>query len=225
MPASVTATAAARTEPPNSASPPTTCPRIIMTTPASRATGTAATSSSASSVTAITNLADRSGIPSVRHLVITFTSQDPANGPPPQEQDDMSRPWGQRLSRSKSSVTVGCDQEIQLAEDLSGLLRIDWRDDAEGVFDSGGDVKAEVFAVAGADDLDDLRESAGDPNGDSGCGQAERVDGGRCPHAADGAGDGTVVEVAAGGERQIGVDGGHDQRPLLLELAPSPRDR
>ncbi len=54
-----------------------------MTTPASRATGTAATSSSASSVTAITALADLSGIRSVCHLVITLTSQgpEPFNGP------------------------------------------------------------------------------------------------------------------------------------------------
>jgi len=48
-----------------------------MTTPASRATGTAATSSSASSVTAIMALADLSGVRSAYQLVITLTSQGP----------------------------------------------------------------------------------------------------------------------------------------------------
>src|SRR6266852_3085459 len=38
-PASATAMAAARTEPPNSASPPPTCPSSIVTTPASRGLG------------------------------------------------------------------------------------------------------------------------------------------------------------------------------------------
>ena len=69
--------AAARIEPPNSASPPMTCPSIIMTTPASKATGTAATSSNASSVTAITALADLSGIRPTYQSVITLTSQGP----------------------------------------------------------------------------------------------------------------------------------------------------
>ena len=77
MPATATATAAARIEPPDSASPPVTCPSIIMTTPASRATGTAATSSSASSVTAITALADLSGVRSAYQLVIMLTSPGP----------------------------------------------------------------------------------------------------------------------------------------------------
>src|SRR5215467_2152829 len=77
MPASATAMAAARTEPPNSASPPTTYPRIIITTAASRATGTAATSSSASSVTAIVALAGLSGVRSAYQTVITLTSQGP----------------------------------------------------------------------------------------------------------------------------------------------------
>src|SRR5713101_8633250 len=79
MPATATAMAAARIEPPNSASPPTTCPSSIMTTPASRATGTAATSSSASSVTAITALADLSGVRSAYQPVITLTSQGPSS--------------------------------------------------------------------------------------------------------------------------------------------------
>ena len=58
--------AAARTEPPDSASPPATYPSIIMTTVASRATGTAATTtSSASSVTPIVALA---GLPGVRSV-------------------------------------------------------------------------------------------------------------------------------------------------------------
>src|SRR5262249_22128639 len=39
MPASATAMAAARTEPPNSASPPTTCPTIIMSEAALAAAG------------------------------------------------------------------------------------------------------------------------------------------------------------------------------------------
>src|ERR1700691_2315131 len=83
MPASATATAAARTEPPKSASPPTTYPSIIMTTAASRATGTAATSNSASSVTAIMALADLPGIRSAYQPVITLTSQgpEPVSGP------------------------------------------------------------------------------------------------------------------------------------------------
>src|SRR5262249_42187014 len=75
MPASATAVAAARTEPPNSASPPTTCPSIIMTIPASRATGTTATSRSASSGTASTALADLSGARSTSQPVTTLTSQ------------------------------------------------------------------------------------------------------------------------------------------------------
>src|SRR6202022_172198 len=92
MPASATATAATRTEPPNSASPPTTYPSIIMTTPASRATGTAATSSSASNVTAITALADLPGICCAYQPVITFTSQspEPFKGPDLSEEHDMS---------------------------------------------------------------------------------------------------------------------------------------
>src|SRR5580700_316891 len=83
MPASVTAITAARTEPPNSASPPTTYPSIIMTTAASRATGTAATSNTASRVTAIMALADQPGIRSAYQPVITLTSQgpEPVNGP------------------------------------------------------------------------------------------------------------------------------------------------
>src|SRR6516165_8010753 len=85
MPASATAIAAARTEPPNSARPPTTYPSIIMTTAASRATGTAATSTSASSVTAIMALAGLSGARSAYQTVITFTSQgpEPVTGPGP----------------------------------------------------------------------------------------------------------------------------------------------
>ena len=70
--------AATRIEPPNSASPPTTCPSSIMITAASRATGTAATSSSASSVRATTALADVSGVRSAYQPVITLTSQRPA---------------------------------------------------------------------------------------------------------------------------------------------------
>src|SRR6266567_9054845 len=77
MPASATAVAAARTEPPNSASPPATDPSIIMTTAASRATGTAATSSSAASVTAIMALAGLSGVRSAYQPVITLTPQGP----------------------------------------------------------------------------------------------------------------------------------------------------
>src|SRR5215467_3066019 len=77
MPASATAIAAASTEPPNSASPPTTCPRIIMITAASRAAGMATSSSSASSVTAITALADLPGVCSSCQSVITPTSLAP----------------------------------------------------------------------------------------------------------------------------------------------------
>jgi hypothetical protein len=64
-----------------------------MTTPASKATGTAATSSSASNVTAITALADRFGIRSVYHLVITITSQDPepAREPRPANNETICR--------------------------------------------------------------------------------------------------------------------------------------
>src|ERR1035438_8266719 len=94
MPASGTAIAAARTEPPNSASPPATYPSTIMTTAASRATGTAATSNSASSVTAIMALADLSGVRSAYQPVITLTSQgpEPVNGPRLPKQHDMSCP-------------------------------------------------------------------------------------------------------------------------------------
>src|SRR5262245_37759529 len=92
MPASATAMAAARTEPPNNASPPTTYPSIIMTTAASRATGTAATSSSASSVTAIMALAGLPGVCCAYQPVITLTSQgpEPVTGPGLPKQHDMS---------------------------------------------------------------------------------------------------------------------------------------
>src|SRR5690348_4682965 len=97
--------AAARTEPPNSASPPTTYPSIIMTTAASRATGTAATSSSASSVTAIMALADLSGVRSAYQPVITLTSQSPE---PVKAQAYLTNTtcrvlYGQRGPRSESS--------------------------------------------------------------------------------------------------------------------------
>src|SRR5207247_10863430 len=88
------ARAAGATEPPNSPRPPTTYPSIIMTTAASRATGTAATSSSASSVTAIMALADLSGLRSAYQPVITLTSQgpEPVMGLGLPNQHDMSCP-------------------------------------------------------------------------------------------------------------------------------------
>ena len=65
-----------------------------MTTAASRATGTAATSNSASSVTAIMALADLSGVRPAYQPVITLTSQgpEPASGPRLPKQHDMSCP-------------------------------------------------------------------------------------------------------------------------------------
>src|SRR5262249_51988730 len=104
MPAGATAMAAARPEPPNSASPPPTYPSSIMITAASRATGTAATSSSASSVTAIMALAGLSGIRSTYQPVIMLTSHGPApvTGPGLPTQHDMSCP----LSPTRLSIRI-----------------------------------------------------------------------------------------------------------------------
>src|SRR6185369_10072421 len=64
---------------------------------ASRATGTAATSSSASSVTAIMALADRSGVRSAYQPVITLTSQGP---------EPVKRPMPTQTTRHVVSPTV-----------------------------------------------------------------------------------------------------------------------
>src|SRR5262249_43195183 len=79
---------------PNSASPPTTCPSIIMITAASRAAGTAASSSSASAVTAITALADLADVRSVCQPVITLTSlaRSASRARATHQQHDMSCP-------------------------------------------------------------------------------------------------------------------------------------
>src|SRR5215472_174953 len=93
MPASATAIAAASTEPPNSASPPTTCPSIVMITATSRAAGTAVSSSNARSVTAVTALADLPGVRSACQPVIKPHLASPAlpqTGTPTRHQHDMS---------------------------------------------------------------------------------------------------------------------------------------
>src|SRR5213076_2848863 len=131
MPASATATAAARTEPPNSASPPTTYPSIIMTTAVSRATGTAATSSSASSVTAIMALAGLSGIRSAYQPVNTLTSQgpEPVKGPGlPQTtryvvSSDVNAPLGQNHPAATGPGDANTEQPSRHA----GQGRVDLR--------------------------------------------------------------------------------------------------